>query len=265
MLAWEIRIQQLFSAFTPEQITRRDSYWREDDAGIHNVDQNMVLRMRSYESDGHPSRQETVYAAGQNAGTFMSGNDKSGGKSGHLIYADVGSVVAETYNFKVPPGSLLWNSVPFNPTLNPTNTLPPGVASVEDAFQLAKAQMPGANSIDDVSSSLDGIQQQTGNFAIDGDIDLTSPFATYCSLTPQKMMLMNFGAIMFIQMLLTGIPLMMAGPVPVTLNPVGVAVSKLAKIRTATAYTASVSGTIIGSELKSLLLSSVPGIGGAFA
>lgn len=263
-LPWQLRLSTIFDALLPAEVQRREPYWREDDLGVHDNDGNNVLRFRNYSSDGHDYRQETVMSAGTSVGTVMKGNDRVGDVASHITYADVIVKVAQAVNFKVPQDKLLWNSTPFNPELNPTFVMPPGLAAVQDAFGVAEG-LTGLSALEDFQNTMNLINDQIGDLGITGDADFTSPFAAYATLTPQKLMLMNFGMIMFLQMLLKGIPLFMAGPVPVTLNPVGATIAALARIRTATAYTASVEGKVIGNELKQTLLASVPGIGAAFS
>jgi len=265
---WQLTLANLFNTMTPAQIQNRDPYWREGDRGVHDVTGNNALRFRDYTSDGHPDRQEVTLNAGLSAGTAMIGNDRVGDVSSHITYADVTVNVATAHNFKVPDGGLMWNSVPFNSELNPTSNMPPGLAQAEDLFTLGEALVPGMASLSAVQDALTEIQNQVGDLSVDGDVDFSSPFAAYCSLAPQKLMLMNFGTIMFIQLLLKGVPLFAVGDpigIPVVLNPLGIAVAALSTVQTTTGYLPAVTGTVLGAELKAVLMSSVPGIGAAFA
>jgi hypothetical protein len=263
-LPWQLRLTQIFNALTPEQVQRREPYWREDDKGIHAEEQNSVVRLRSYASDGHDYRQELAVAAGEAVGTLLLGNDRNGSAASHITYGDVVLSVASTQHFKAD--ELLWNTTPFNKTLNPTFGMPSGLAAAQDVFEVAKAAT-GLDSLETATDAISNIQKQVGDLSITGDADFSSPFNAYCSLTPQKLPLMNFGWIMFLQMLIKGMPLFLstAAGAPIAPSPLLLSLQKLAKMQTTTGFGPSVEGTIIGKELKDTLLSSVPGIGAAFA
>jgi len=265
-LPWQLRLNSLFSALNPADVQRRDTYWHDGDYGVQDVDGNNILRFRSYVSDGHSYRQEAVLAAGESVGLVMRGNDRVGDVASLVTYSDVIVQVAQALNFKIPDGGLLWNSVPFNPALNPTSTMPPGLALAEDVFAIAQASIPGASSLDEAQATIASIQATAGDLTVDGNADFSSPFAAYCTLFPTKLPLLNFGSIMFLQCLFKGLPLFLTSTpgAPIILSPLGLSISALCKMTTETAYLPSIEGTVIGQELQQVLLESVPGIGAAF-
>ena len=269
MLTWELALEQLLTGgLTPTQIENRGAFWKDDEVGLHNPDQNMLLRLRSYASEGYGFLQESALVTGE-AGSITRGNDRSLDRTSITSFADTILHSAETVHLKVPNNNLLWNYTPFNPQLNPTFAMPPGLETAEDAFNFAKASVPGATSIQDIENQITSIQNLVNTFAPltipNGAVNFTDPFQTYCTLTPQKIPMMNFGAIMFLQMLMLGIPgLLMAGLFPVTLGPVGLALLPLIKMQFQTSYNASQQGTVIGQSLQAILVSSIPGMGMAF-
>jgi hypothetical protein len=268
---WQLAITDLFTrVLPPTQVEARGAYWKDDDQGIINTQTNQVLRLRSYVTDGHDSRQEAALASGQ-AGMLLIGNDAGTNATCALTYADVIIASAPIIHFKAANGSLLWNYTPFNPALNPTFNMPPGISELQNAFAYGEAAVPGISSLTSLQSTISGIQSTIssvgGDFsAIDGAVNYTDPFQTYCTLTPQKLPMLNFAAIMFLQMLMQGIPgLLEAAGFPVTLGPVGLALQPLIKYQFQPAYNASIEGTVLGTQLQSLLLSAVPGIGPALS
>jgi hypothetical protein len=283
---WQLLVGNMAtSTVTPDAIQRREPFPREDDRALLSENTNTVFRIRDYTSDGHLYKQEAVLAVGKGAGVYMTGNDYAPDASYLLTYADLIQMTASTLNIKVPVGQLLWNSSPFNSALDPNSTLPTPIALAQQAFEVGEALAFSGN-IQDAIDAIQNIKSLITNIGsglasgnpltalgfgmpMDGAADFTSPFAAWCTVTPQKVGMWNMAAILFLQLLYNDIPVLIAGAgpaaLPVTINPIFLPIAKAAAIQWKTPYNASVQGILIGKELKSLMLSAVPGIGAAFS
>jgi hypothetical protein len=276
-LPWQIRISSLFDTMTPDQVQRRDPYWREDDLGFYSPDTNVGVRVRSYVSDGHHDRQELALFAGTNAGQVFVGGDNSGDPSAAITYADVILAAGGTFNVQVPTDSFLWNSTPFNDQLNTYFNMPFEVQTADEAFNLAagvagvsglqkiadKLSKKQPSAVTDTAQSITGITQALG---VDGGVkpsDLLTPFGIWSVLTPQKIPMLNFAAIAVLELLMTGklnVLYTTVPPVPIVPTPILTALLPIIKEDWETAYLDSVQGTVLGSQLRDLMLSSVPGM-----
>ena len=75
-MPWQFRLATLFTnKLTPPQIDIRDPLWRKGDDSIHSKDNNVVVRLRSYDDPEMQNRQEIIAAAGSQAGIIIKGND----------------------------------------------------------------------------------------------------------------------------------------------------------------------------------------------
>jgi hypothetical protein len=263
VLPWQIRLGTIFTdTLTPEQVERITPFWHANDLGIHSPDQNLLVRLRDYTADGHPTRQELLLGAGEQTGITLRGKDAGSDYSSVITYGDVLLHVGQTFHVQVPKNNFLWNSCPINPILNANFTLPPGISQAETVFQFAKAQTPGAATLGAVKDQMNSISATTG-LNTPGFADFTDPYQTYLTLTPQKIPLWNYAAITFMQLLFKSPDLLFlsAAPgLPIIPSPLALGLMPQIRVNYQPLFNAGVLGKVLGDDLKRLLQASVPGL-----